>query len=97
MDDIVRCDKCNNKFKIELRTRTINNILVQYFKCSNCNKLYIVSCEDETVKKLKYKFQQMISKKGKAKKANKVLRQAKERSDMLGDKIYQRLKELESN
>lgn len=56
---IVTCNECNNTFEINCDMKLINDIEVTYFKCSECNKLYIVCCVDEYIKKEQRRYKKL--------------------------------------
>lgn len=56
---IVSCNECNNTFEINCDMKLINDIEVTYFKCSECNKLYIICCVDEYIKKEQRRYKKL--------------------------------------
>lgn len=50
----VICDKCNNEFiisKESILKKSINDIKVEYFKCLECEEVYIITCIDTYVER----------------------------------------------
>ena len=66
--EISKCDKCGKEFPIILKETRIDEMQVQYFICSHCKGLYIVTCIDGYIKNMQKKYKKLI----KANKGNKA-------------------------
>ena len=56
---IVTCDECNKTFEINCDMKLIDDIEVTYFKCNECDKLYIICCVDEYIKKEQRRYKKL--------------------------------------
>lgn len=61
----VICDKCNNEFTItkeSILRKSIDDIKVEYFKCSECDEVYITTCIDSYVEREQRKLKSLDEK-----------------------------------
>lgn len=61
----VVCDKCNNEFTIikeKILKKSIDDIKVEYFKCSKCDEVYITTCIDSYVEREQMKLKSLDEK-----------------------------------
>ena len=61
----VICDKCKNDFTIskeDILRKSIDDIKVEYFKCSECDEVYITTCIDSYVEREQRKLKSLDEK-----------------------------------
>lgn len=62
----VICNKCKEKFIIrDIKEKKVDDILVSYFQCTNCNEKYITLCEDKKLRTMKNRHEEMKRELGK--------------------------------
>lgn len=66
MNNILNCDHCNNKFRLEakdINTKVIDDVEVNYFECNHCKHKYITTCTDKYILKLQVEYKKLVKEK----------------------------------
>ena len=59
---IVTCNECSKEFEVECKTKIVDDIEVTYFKCIECNQIYVISCVNDYIKKEQRRFKRLTNK-----------------------------------